>query len=170
VALGLLGCGDDKRFGVKMPSDAMLPTYAIGQQLEIDRTAYDSRSPAIGDTVVFRAPIGAETGACGARAKRQQPCPRPTKTSHNIRLLLRVVAGPGDRIAFRGGLAILDGAPESGRSLRIEDPACDICELPRETRVPADHWYLAADNRAASSDSRVWGPVPTGAILGKVEN
>ena len=148
----------------------MLPTYTIGQELQVDRSAYaEGRSPQLGDAVVFRAPVGAETGACGTRPLRKQPCQRPTRSSRTIRLLLRVVAGPGQRIAFRGGLAVVNGEPESGRELRIDDPACDICELPREATVPAGHWFVVADNRAASSDSRVWGPVPTGAILGKVE-
>ncbi len=119
----------------------MLPTYTIGQQLTVDRGAYaEGRSPQLGDAVVFRAPVGAETGACGVRPLRRQPCPRPTRSSRTIRLLLRVVAGPGQRIAFRAGLAVVNGEPESGRELRIDDPACDICELPREATVPAGHW------------------------------
>lgn len=163
------GCGDDGQFGVRMPSAAMLPTYAIGEELDVDREAYASRRPQVGDAVVFLAPVGAETGACGTPPLPKQPCARPTRTSRTIRLLLRIVAGPGQRIAFRGGLAVVDGEPESGRQLRIDDPACDICELPREATVPSGHWYVVADNRGASSDSRVWGPVPTRAILGKVE-
>ena len=167
--MALAGCGDDEQFGVRMPSAAMLPTYAIGEQLEVDHEAYATKPPQVGDAVVFRAPVGAETGACGSPPLPKQPCGRPTRTSRTIRLLLRIVAGPGQRIAFRGGLAVVDGEPESGRRLRIDDPACDICELPREVTVPAGHWYVVADNRGASSDSRVWGPVPTQAILGKVQ-
>jgi signal peptidase I len=34
--------------------------------------------------------------------------------------------------------------------------------------VPAGTWFLLGDNRGASDDSRIWGPVPTDAILGTV--
>lgn len=169
AGLAFAGCGDDDSFGVNMPSVAMAPTYALGEQLEVDTTAYAAKPPRIGDAVVFRAPVGAEIGECGTPPLPKQPCGRPTRTSRTIRLLLRIVAGPGQRIAFRGGLAVVDGEPESSRKLRIDDPACEICELPREVAVPPGHWYVVGDNRTASPDSRVWGPVPTRAILGKVE-
>lgn len=171
TAAGLAGCGgDNATFGVEVPNDAMLPAYAPGDELTVDRTAYDGHRPRLGDTVVFHAPVGAATGRCGVPRGPREPCPRPTATSKNIRLLLRVVAGPGQRVAFRKGVAIVDGKPEADRRLRIDVPTCDICELPRTVTVPEGHWYLVADNRSASSDSRVWGPVPTQAIIGKVEH
>ena len=33
-------------------------------------------------------------------------------------------------------------------------------------RIPADHWFMMGDNRGESDDSRFWGPVPTGWIVG----
>jgi signal peptidase I len=171
AAACLAGCGgSDATFGVQVPNDAMLPAYAPGDELTVDRAAYEGHRPRLGDTVVFHAPVGAATGRCGVPRNRREPCPRPTATSKNIRLLLRIVAGPGQQVAFRDGVAIVDGKPEADQKLRIDVPTCDICELPRTVTVPANHWYLLADNRSASSDSRVWGPVPTQAIIGRVEH
>jgi signal peptidase I len=167
--LGACG-GDDETFSVRMPNESMLPTYAPGDELTVDRAAYDDRRPRTGDAVVFHAPVGAATGTCGTPRRAGWPCARPTRTSESIRLLLRIVAAPGQRVAFRDGLAVVDGRREPGSGLRIDTPTCDICELPRNVTVPKDHWYLVADNRSASSDSRVWGPVPTHAIIGKVED
>jgi signal peptidase I len=171
AAAWLTGCGSDNdTFGVQMPNEAMLPAYAPGDELTVDRTAFEHHPPRVGEVVVFHAPIGAATGKCGVPRRAARPCPRPTATSKNIRLLLRVVAGPGQRVAFRNGVAIVDGKREADQKLRIDVPTCDICDLPRTVTVPENHWYLVADNRSASSDSRVWGPVPTNAIIGKVED
>ncbi len=43
-----------------------------------------------------------------------------------------------------------------------------LCELPRAVKLPAGTWFLAGDFRGESDDSRIWGPVPTNAILGRV--
>jgi signal peptidase I len=171
VAACLSGCGSDNdSFGVQMPNEAMEPAYAPGDELTVDRTAYESHPPLVGDAVVFHAPVGAASGECGVPRRARRPCPVPTRTSKSIRLLLRIVAGPGEQVAFRGGVATVDGKREADQKLRIDVPTCDICDLPRNVTVPRNHWYLVADNRSASSDSRVWGPVPTSAIIGKVEN
>ena len=34
--------------------------------------------------------------------------------------------------------------------------------------VPTDHWYVLADDRDYTMDSRQWGPVPTAALAGVV--
>lgn len=35
-------------------------------------------------------------------------------------------------------------------------------------KVPAGEWFLMGDDREHSDDSRFWGPVPQGWIVGKV--
>lgn len=172
LAAGLAsGCGGgNDAFGVQMPSPAMLPAYKPGQELTVDRTAFENARPKVGEAVVFHAPVGAATGRCGAPRRVGEPCPRGTRTSRSIRLLLRVVAGPGQTVAFKRGQAIVDGEPQTSIRTRVDVPTCDICQLPRTITVPQNQWYLIADNRSASSDSRVWGPVPTNAIIGRVED
>jgi signal peptidase I len=43
----------------------------------------------------------------------------------------------------------------------------EACDLPREIRIPADHYFMMGDNRGSSDDSRFWGPVPRKWIIGE---
>lgn len=164
----LAGCGDDGDTAtLRVPSEAMQPAYAIGDEVEVDTTAFGDVRPQLGDVVVFRAPRGIEDGECGVPRRPRQPCTRPTPLTRNVRLMMRVVGRGGDRIAFREGIAIVNGTTEE-REIRVDDPACTLCELPVEMRVPRGHVFVAADNRSRAGDSRAFGPVPLRALEGKV--
>jgi signal peptidase I len=47
------------------------------------------------------------------------------------------------------------------------DPSCDICNLPDEIRIPKGSYFMMGDNRGASADSRVWGPIPKDWVIGQ---
>jgi signal peptidase I len=79
----------------------------------------------------------------------------------------RVVAGLGDMISIMAGHVVRNGR---GLNEPYTEP-CDgaaTCSFPTPIRVPAGEYYLLGDNRGASDDSRYWGPVPSGWILGTV--
>ena len=40
-------------------------------------------------------------------------------------------------------------------------------QLPDADQDSAGHWFMMGDNRGESDDSRFWGPVPTGWIIGE---
>ena len=42
----------------------------------------------------------------------------------------------------------------------------DECDL-QPVVVPPRHYFLMGDNRGNSDDSRYWGPVPRGQIIGR---
>jgi len=145
----------------------MLPTIGRSDSVDIDTGAYDAAEPQVGDIVVLQAPSGVRSEVCAVRVPPSSPCPRAAEGYESIRLIKRVVAGPGDRVAFAAnGELIRNGRPVREDYIK-ECPG--TCALPRAVTVPAGHYFVAGDNRSRSTDSRFWGAVPAVAIDGRVE-
>jgi signal peptidase I len=150
----------------RVPSESMEPTIEIGDRILADR---HDRSPHVGDVVIAHPPVGAVESRCGTprRDDAKAACARATPELSDVVFIKRVVAGPGDTIAFRDGLVVRNGRPVTEPYARGCTDA--ICELPQAITVPKGAWFLAGDFRGESDDSRFWGPVPTKAITGVVK-
>jgi signal peptidase I len=171
----------------QIPSGSMEPTLDIGQRVLVNRFLYHFTDPSIGDIVVFHPPVGSESSPqCGTPQKSGQPCPIPTKGEADENFIKRLVAGPGDTIRIINGQAIVNGkansAANSAAQNELVERECgklvprsewkDVrpgppCNFPRSIVVPPDHYFMMGDNRANSTDSRFWGPVPRDWIIGK---
>jgi signal peptidase I len=152
----------------RIPSESMVPTLQIGQRVLVNRIGSRFSDPSVGDVVVFHPPAGAErSNECGGGPPPAgQVCATPTKQRADVNFIKRVVAGPGDRIAVRGGHVILNGKRQA-ESFTEPCGGGEACDLPREITVPADHYFMMGDNRGSSDDSRFWGPVPRDWIIGE---
>jgi signal peptidase I len=126
---------------------SMEPTLRVGEYFLADATYYRSRAPSRGDVAVYLHP----------------------KQSH-LYYIKRIVAVEGDRVAIKGGRAVVNG-------MMVEEPYLDVAvadgrsaNMP-EVRVPAGHVYVLGDNRSNSVDSRdsvAHGAVPVGNLIGRV--
>ena len=171
------GCGVDSADSrsapseiYRVPSESMEPTLRIGTKVAIKAGPLR-----IGEIVVFHPPEGALQNECGPRAHVVAPgraaCDAVIPRESRVKLIKRIVAGPGDEIDIRDG-HVYRRTSEGGRFVRESDPyimACGHrleCSYPVPILVPAGHWFLMGDNRGASDDSRTWGPVPTAWIVG----
>lgn len=156
----------------RIPSSSMEPTLNIGQRILVNRLGADFGSPRIGDILVFHPP--ADYTACadpqqGANAEGEpdaQACDTPARSESPVTFVKRVVGLPGDRLRIVDGHVIRNGQRESdGYTIRCgSSPACDF---PRTIVVPKGTYYMMGDNRPDSEDSRFWGPVPKGWIIGQ---
>lgn len=153
----------------RVTSGSMEPTIAIGQVVRVDRSAYASSSPRVGDIVAFRAPVGAlgEYPVCGVVRTSSEVCPVATAAESGAVYIKRIVAGPGDTISVINGGVIRNGAAER---LPAIAPCTDdaVCSFPTAVRLAPNAWFVMGDNRGWSDDSRYWGPIPRSWIVGKV--
>lgn len=168
-----LATGDDVRL-VLVPSETMAPTLAPGAHVLADYTALRHAAPRLLDIVIVHPPAAAETshdhlsGYCGDRHRRRgEMCAVAKPRLSSILYLKRVVGLPGDRLSLRGGVLYRNGRP-------LDEPytaPCDdreLCDFPGAIRIPEGRYYLMGDNRGASFDSRLWGPVPRRAFVARV--
>lgn len=122
---------------------SMEPTLEDQDRLVVNKFAYQLHDPRVGDIVMLLHPGN------------------PKQT-----LVKRVVAEPGDTVAFREGLVLRNGA------LVAEDfiPANLRSHENREAvAVPDGYYFVLGDHRNNSSDSRTFGPVPMKYILGRIQ-
>ena len=155
----------------RIPSGSMEPTLAIGQRVLVDRLGNDFFPPVVGDIVVFHPPAGAQSQTCGAQNfPSSAVCPRPTpQEAPGTNYIKRVVAGPGDTIAIRGGHVYLNGKRQKEPFASFAGCTSDTpdCNYPRPIKIPAGYYFMMGDNRDMSDDSRFWGPVPRSWIIGE---
>jgi signal peptidase I len=144
----------------------MAPTLALGERVATSRDA--DYVPQVGDVVVFHPPAGVEDSVCGdpdQGAGTSAACSRPTAEMSDWTMIKRIVAAPGDTLAIRAGRVVRNGELQDEPFVMARDDGDDF---PTEITIAPDHYFLLGDNRAKSSDSRFWGPVPRAWIIGAI--
>jgi signal peptidase I len=159
----------------RIPSGSMEPTLSIGQRVLVNRIGTDFSSPHVGEIAVFHPPRDAQQEICGPSPHVVKlggaACSEPELQKSGVNFIKRVVAGPGDEIYIKEGHVWRKGAHDA-RFEREQDSyirecgSSPECNFPVPIKIPAGHWFMMGDNRGESDDSRFWGPVPTGWIIG----
>lgn len=129
-----------------IPSGSMEPTLMIGDRIVVDKLAVDFGTINRGDVIVFKAPPAEN---CGGEVVAD--------------LVKRVIGIPGDHLSSKGNTIYVNGAPlkEAWSHWEPLGPAIS------PTTVPAGQYFVMGDNHNNSCDSRFWGTVPRGNIIGK---
>ena len=109
------------------------------------RICLDFSGPSRGDIIVFKTP-----------PKAAQDC------SEGGTYVKRLIGLPGETVTERDGLVFIDGR-------RLREPYIEFRDTQSGTwHVPRGEYFFMGDNRAASCDSRRWGSVPRGNLIGIV--
>jgi signal peptidase I len=153
--------------GVKVEEGQPVVSFDVllGDQLFVDRVSYHFFRPEVGDPIVFR------TDNIEGMSERE-------RGKYYIK---RLVGTPGDTLQVKEPVLYRNGAPITGarafdlNARRVGEYEGYLAEItPRDLVpltdpyvVPQDCYIGMGDNSDESADSRVWGPMPRSALVGK---
>ena len=123
----------------KVEGQSMEPNLYTGQYLIVNKVLYNLRTAERGDIIVFKAP-----------------------RSPDRNFVKRIVGLPGEKLELRQGQVYINDK-------LLYEPYIDAHSGSSwgPSVVGQDELFVLGDNRANSSDSRSWGMLPTGNIIGK---
>ena len=146
-----------------IPSGSMRPTLQEGDRILVNKISYRLHDPGRGDVVVFeQGDIGNPNFLRRIWNTVSEGLGRPPEGSRD--LVKRVIGLPAETIEVRTDGVYVNGAKLNEPWLRA-GINMGITKAPQV--IPAGHYFVMGDNRANSSDSRVFGPVPEREIVGK---
>ena len=129
-----------------IPSGSMLPALQLQDRVLVEKLRARLHRPIpIGTVVVFHPPAALLAAGYDPKAA----------------LIKRVVAQAGDAVEVRDGVLWRNGSKAA-----IDWSAEPMDYQLEPLTVPPDHLLVLGDNRNASLDSHLWGPLPQKALIG----
>lgn len=125
---------------------SMDPTFKSGQYLIVDQLTYHMREPLREEVVIFRYPRSPDTF-----------------------FIKRVIGLPGETVKIDNGkITIVNAEKPEGFTLNdtYVDPSHKMNDSLSITLRDTEY-FVMGDNRAESSDSRIWGPLEEKYIVGR---
>jgi signal peptidase I len=125
--------------------ESMHPTFENGDYLIVDELTYHFEAPQRGDVIVFRYP-----------------------GDPKIFYIKRIIGLPGETVHINSGKVTI--TKTDGTNITLNEPYAVVedATYTENTTLSSTQYFVMGDNRPDSSDSRVWGPLPTANIIGRV--
>lgn len=122
---------------------SMTPTIDPREYLVIDQISYRMEEPRRGDVIIFRYPLDPQ-----------------------VYYVKRIIGLPREKVEIRAGVVSIEDANGARKTL-AEPYAAGMGADSVTTTLREGEYFVMGDNRAASSDSRVWGPLQERYIIGR---
>jgi signal peptidase I len=125
---------------------SMEPTFEPKEYLVIDEISYRFKDIERGDVVIFRYPLDPD-----------------------VYFVKRIIGLPGDTITIRDGVVSISRDGEAVYE-RLDEPYVRPGFEKKDnssTILDEREYFVLGDNRRASADSRVWGPLQDRYIIGR---
>ncbi|MBU6231051.1 MAG: signal peptidase I [Patescibacteria group bacterium] len=129
---------------------SMDPTFSTGQFLIVDRLTYRFEPPKRDDVIVFEFP-----------------------DNPSIYYIKRIIGLPGETVDIHNGIVTITTAstsPEGATKIILSEPYVSPTHASHDDyhiTLSPTQYFVMGDNRAQSSDSRAWGPLPADLIVGR---
>jgi signal peptidase I len=138
----------------RIPTGSMRTTIDEGDRVLAARFLGWFSGPERGDVVVFHPP------GVGAVAQRN------SRTQASVTFIKRVIGLPGETVQGLDNHVLICRAPRVACHVLREPYARGVTSDFGPVTVPRRAYLVLGDNRQSSEDSRVWGPLPAGNIIG----
>jgi len=123
---------------------SMDPTFASGQYIIVDELSYRLEKPQRGDVVILRYPRD------------------PSRF-----FIKRIVGLPNETIEIVDGVVTIK-TEANPIGFQLNEPYVEFKKYDSITqKLGSEEYFVMGDNRAKSSDSRIWGSVPEKLVIGK---
>ena len=148
-----------------IPSGSMIPQLEINDRVVVSKLAYHLHDPHRGDIIVFDAPNPTPEPQRSLPAKVVRGIVQSVGLSapSTKEFIKRVIALPGERVEGHDGHVYIDGRLLREPYLRAGVTTSDF----QPVTVEPDHLWVMGDNRGNSSDSRVFGQIKQGTVVGR---
>ncbi|MSR87556.1 MAG: signal peptidase I [Candidatus Zambryskibacteria bacterium] len=123
---------------------SMFPTFKNGQYLIVDEVTYHFNNPERGSVLIFKYPLD------------------PKK-----KFIKRIIGLPSETVSIKEGKVTIKNT-EHPDGLLLDESYIELSKPDSvDYTLGEDEYFVMGDNRAASADSREWGPVPRANMLGR---
>ena len=138
---------------VYVPSRSMEGTLLAGDYVLVNKLGHRIQGTRIGDVVLFHPPVGVMPGV----------------QRDDLFFMKRCIATGGDTVTFVRGSIAVNSRPLvfPGTAALWKHPEGNFVEQEGKSFVvPEGCLFLLGDNPSESYDSRVWGCIPEGEVIG----
>jgi signal peptidase I len=164
-----------------IPSASMRETLVENDRVMVNKLAYRFGDPSPGQIIVFDSPLE-DSNRDGnlLTAIIRNIGEALGLSAPDSALIKRVVAVGGQTVEIRGGTLFVDGAavdepyldpglhvPDFGAASSAVCPPFTTPAEPSGCTVDAGHVFVLGDNRNQSEDSRRFGAIPEGSVVGR---